>query len=223
MVRYGSCVITDIASACEAWPMLLAAARTVHASDAALRYSAWRGLHATWRGYQPLPGRGRGDWGCGGSPRRLRVGLGQPVGSRFPRRSTLAYGKRVSQRARLDSPQPWPGIPDFAKSVTEAFTRGALIRRGLGSPAADERAAAGEESLAHSGLDLEPVKQGRSGCPHWASRIAGCAGRAMASLSASGDHRRLSQASPRPPVRRRHHERVARPTAPCPPGPSAAR
>ncbi len=51
----------------------------------------------------------------------------------------------VSHSGRvLDSPQPWPGIPGFAKSVTEAFTRGALIRCGLGSPAADERAAAGQ-------------------------------------------------------------------------------
>ena len=122
MARYGSCVITEIASACEAWPMLLAAARTVHASDAALRYSAWRGLHATWRGYQPSQAAAeeiadvvevRDAFASDSASRRFSAFDAGPL---WPV-ANVSHSGRV-----LVSPQPWPDIPGFAKSVTEAFT-----------------------------------------------------------------------------------------------------
>jgi isopenicillin N synthase-like dioxygenase len=140
LARYGCCVLTDSADACDAWPLLLGAARQVHGADDAIRYRAWGGFDGTWRGYQPSKGDAEAiatvvdvdPAFLDGAPDRRFSAF--EVGALWP----VAAG--VTSGGSLDTPQPWPDVPGFAIDVAEAFVSAlrfgeALVRRVLASVA----------------------------------------------------------------------------------------
>lgn len=140
LARYRCCVLTDVADACDAWPLLLGAARQVHGADDEIRYRTWGGFHGTWRGYQPSKDDAKAiavavnvdpAFLDSAPPRRFSA---FEVGALWP----VAAG--ATSGGLLDTPQPWPDVPGFASEVSEAFVAAlrfgeALVRRLLASPA----------------------------------------------------------------------------------------
>jgi isopenicillin N synthase-like dioxygenase len=139
LARYGCCVLTQAAEACPALPVLLAAARQVHALEAEVRYRTWRGRPGGWRGYAPSTAASEQ--------------IAAVVGDVDPAFLTAAASRRFSAfevgplwpTARgcpsggvMDSVQPWPDRPDFVRQVREAFVAAMhfgtdLLRRVLAS------------------------------------------------------------------------------------------
>ena len=159
LATYGCCVVTDVAQACSAWPVLLSAARQVHAADEQIRYRAWGGFHRTWRGYQPSKLDAEAiaavvevdpAFVADAAPRRFSA---FEVGPLWP------VGAGAQSAGVLDGVQPWPELPGFADEVGEAFVAAlrfgeALARRLLSSPALPRRAMVPGLDAPCSGLRL---------------------------------------------------------------------
>ena len=138
LATYGCCVLTEAAEACPAWPVLLAAARQVHALDAGVRYRMWRGRPAGWRGYAPSTAEaGQIAAVVEVDPTFLAAAAARrfsafDVGPLWPTAGSCPSG------GVIDSVQPWPDRPDFVAEVTEAFLAAMrfgtdLLRRMLAS------------------------------------------------------------------------------------------
>jgi 2-oxoglutarate-Fe(II)-dependent oxygenase superfamily protein len=122
--RFGCCVVTGVAAVCDGWPELLAAAQRLHGAEPDVRYNAWRGLHASWRGYQPSQPVAEELAAV------LEVDPGFVAGAANRRHSAFDVGppwSPVTSAATagsggiLDSVQPWPALAGFADEVTAAF------------------------------------------------------------------------------------------------------
>lgn len=136
--EYGCCVLTQTADACPAWPVLLAAARHVHALEPEMRYRMWRGRHAGWRGYAPSAAAAEQiaavvdvdpAFLTAAASRRFSALEGGPL---WPTANGCPSG------GVIDSVQPWPEGPEFVRQVSEAFVEAArfgtdLLRRVLAS------------------------------------------------------------------------------------------
>lgn len=138
LAEYGCYILTQVAEACPAWPVLLAAARQVHGLDAETRYRIWRGWHAGWRGYAPSAAAAEQiaavvdvepAFLTAAASRRFSAFEGGPL---WPTAGGCASG------GVIDSVQPWPDAPDFVREVSGAFVDAArfgndLLRRVLAS------------------------------------------------------------------------------------------
>lgn len=128
LASYGCCVLTQVAEACPAWPVLLAAAREVHALEADVRYRMWRGQYDGWRGYAPstvvaeqMAAAVEVDPAFLAATARRRFSAFE-VGPLWP------TGVGRPSGGIVDGFQPWPDRPAFVQRVGEALA--AAIRFG---------------------------------------------------------------------------------------------
>lgn len=121
LARYGCCVVTEAAEACPAWPVLVAAGEQVHALGAEERYRMWRGRHGGWRGYAASQAVAEQIAAVVDvDPAFLTAAVSRrfsalEVGPLWPTARGCPSG------GVIDSVQPWPEGPDFARQVSEAL------------------------------------------------------------------------------------------------------
>ncbi len=133
--RYRCFVLADAVEEGGAWGTLVAAAREIHHSDASERYQMWRGLHGTWRGYQPSQVM------AASLASQVDVCDGFVVGARGRRYSSFDVGPPWGVRRAapcggiLDAKQPWPARDGFERAIEGAFAElqgfGEMVARGL--------------------------------------------------------------------------------------------